>query len=209
MAIDKKWAKANSGEKTNALGQVNPYYNKDYDISPEKSYNQLVNQTSKAALDYQKNIPSYQAQNQSILQDQARQDLVKAYVGADQSANQRGMFYGGKRAGLRADAETGIANNLAGNIRTSNQDILNDGQTMGNVALEGGMNLRNTQQGLNNQAYDQALSDRSRGTFLGNLGASAPKLIGGLLGKSGGIGSGNSTSTAGADNASALGSVMS
>lgn len=198
MALDSgldKWFRDNPDVAGKALW-ANPYYKKE--DSPENKYQNLVAETSKSALNYEKNLPSLQDQNQNMLQDQSRMDLARAYTGADRQANQRGMFYGGKRAGLRGQAESGVANNLAQGIRSDNQGLIDTSQRMGDVGLESGMASRNTQQQLNNQAYDEALSNRSRGTFLSNLGASAPKLIGGLLGKAkGGFGTGDSTSMAG------------
>jgi len=183
MAMSKEedaFFRANPGQKSRFF-RTNPYYK--YEPTPQEQAAKLAKEASKSALDYQKNLPNLQEQNQNTLQDQARGDLARAYVNADQGANRRGMLYGGQRAGMRGQAETGVANDLANNIHAGNQRLINTSRDIGNLAMQSGINSRNTQQDLNNQAYDQALSDRSRGSFMSNLGGFVPGLIGGLMGR--------------------------
>lgn len=174
----------------NAITPLKPVVKPVVTPAPETEigrYQDIVKRASSAAEDYQKNLPSLQAQNTGLLQNQARHELAKQYVNADRSANARGMFYGGKRAGLRGQAESSVAGNLADSIRAGNLGLINQGQAMGDTAIEGGIGLRDSIQELNNQAYNEALSKRSQGSFMGSLGGLAGTAVGGYLGGSSGM----------------------
>ncbi len=125
----------------------NPYLSDN----PMTNYQNLVKEANRSALDYQKNLPSYQDQQYGIANEQARAQLASSMLGADRASNQRGMFYGGQRAGMRSQAESNVAGNLAQQLRGINVGTQQQSQDIGNSAIESAMNLRDTQQQINTQ----------------------------------------------------------
>jgi hypothetical protein len=103
------------------------------------------------------------------------------------------MFYGGKRAGGRADAESQIAGDVASKIRGINLDTENTAQELENTGVEAAYQMKNDQQALFDQAYNEAMSrrkgeiDKRRG-FGNTMGKTGTGMIGGLLGGLGGGG---------------------
>lgn len=161
----------------------------------DPNYTGLVNNVAKTARDYRKNLPGMLDQQKNIAQDSARMDLAREYNNADRSANARGLFYGGKRAGMRGQAESAVAGDLASNLRNINISGENTASGLENTAIEAAYGMKNDQQQIYDDAYNEALSRRQseidkRKGFGNTMGTAGGGLIGGLLG---GMGSGGLT----------------
>jgi len=148
-------------------------------------YKQMVDESTKMAQDYRTELPSIQSQNANIIADQGRRELAGNMANVDNSMNRRGMFYGGRRQGARAGAESNTAADVADKIQKSNLSAQQNLQDIEGNALEAGTNYQSQLQGTYDDAYNEALSrrqqrlDRQGGIFRG-IG----KAVGGLLGSS-------------------------
>lgn len=154
------------------------------------TYTNLVGNVAKTAKSYRAGLPGLQADKANAAVDTGRMQLARSYADADRGANARGMFFGGKRAGMRADAESQTAGDVASKIRQINLDTEDTASGLENTGIEAAYQMKNDQQYLYDQAYNEAMSrrqgeiDRRRG-FGNNMGKAGGGMIGGLLGSSG------------------------
>lgn len=121
-------------------------------LSPE--YNSLVETAQRNADQYGAQLPGMQQRQYDIAADEGRLNLAKSLTGADRSANAHGMLYGQKHAGMRAQAESGMASNLAAQRRGINADTRQTSEDLESAALQAGLKRRSDLQALNNQNYE-------------------------------------------------------
>jgi hypothetical protein len=157
------------------------------------TYTSLVGNVAKTAKSYRAGLPGLQADKANAAVDTGRMQLARSYADADRGANARGMFWGGKRAGMRSDAESQVAGDVASKIRQINLDTEDTASGLENTGIEAAYQMKNDQQSLYDQAYNQALSgrqaaiDKKRG-WGNSMGKTGGGLVGGLLGGLGGGG---------------------
>lgn len=179
------------GEAADTIGAGKTHKLETNPAKLDPRYTNLVGNVTKTAKDYRTNMPSIIGQKTNALMDTSRLNLAKNYVDADRAANARGLFYGGKRAGMRSQAEGAEAQDLATKIRGVNVDVENTAQGLEDTGIEAAYGMQNDQQALYDQAYNEALSRRQseidkRSGILNKMGQVGPQLIGGLLGGKGG-----------------------
>ena len=178
------------GEAADTVGLGNTHKLATTPAKLDPRYTNLVGNVTKSALDYRKNMPNILGQKTNQALDNSRLSLAQRYTDADRAANARGMFYGGKRAGMRSQAENVEARDLASQIRGFNVDVENTAQGLEDTGIEAAYGMRSDQQALYDNAYNEALSRRQgeidkRSGILNKMGQVGPQLIGGFLGSKG------------------------
>lgn len=124
------------------------------------SLQQMQAQQSQNALDYQKNLPALEGQQQSAATDASRQQLAGQLAGVTRNSNSRGLLYGGYNQGQQADATAQNQANLQttkANINSTDQNNLSNLQ---NQAVSGGLAMQQAQNAQALAAYQAALQQQ-------------------------------------------------
>lgn len=127
--------------------------------------------------------------NLPYTQRQLASNLAQASTAQNQQQNRqinsfnsrRGLAYGGLNQGMQAANTAQNQSQLAGNISAMNANLQNASNTMTAQAIETGVGIQQTQQALQNQAYQSALanqqSSNSMATSLVSSGLLAAMLL--------------------------------
>lgn len=152
-------------------------------VPVDPRYSRLVKSTTANARDYRATLPNVRQQQYNLAGDTTKYNLARDYKTADQGANRRGLFYGGMRAGARADAEGINAADLGEKIRGINVQTENNALDLENAAIESAFGLQEVQQGTYDDAYNEALSRRAKEMATnGGLVNAGGKALGGVIG---------------------------
>ncbi len=128
-----------------------------------------------SAVNFRQNMPGFENDTYNQFRNQGLRGLATQMHNTTESMNSRGLGYGGLAAGAQAKNAAGFASNMA----QSKEDIANQSENMANQldadALNSGNLLRQTQQGIQDTIYNQALRDyqirnNSMGQIMGGIG---------------------------------------
>jgi hypothetical protein len=132
---------------------------------------------------FRKNLPNMQGQMTSQLEEQAQGQLHDTVGTIRQNASNRGLLYGGLRAGSEGKARAGIAKNLAAGKMDINSMTNTAADQMDLDAIQSGINIQKSQQEIQNNVYAQALAKmQGQGAILGSIFSAGGSILGGKMG---------------------------
>jgi len=129
---------------------------------------------------YGANLPYYEKQQQNINTDNSRQALSQQLAGVTQNSNARGMLYGSYNQGEQAQAAAQNQAALQAENAIVNQNAQDKLSQLQAQAMGTGIAVNQSQQDINNQAYQIALARQQQAAqAMGSL-VSGGGMLGGM-----------------------------
>lgn len=115
---------------------------------------QLADQQSKTAADFQANAGDVMQQQGNMAQQASNSDLAQKNKQTVNSANSRGLLYSGMKQGQLAQNQGASAANLASNQANINNNVNSQAQGFNQTALNSQMGVQNLQTQRQALAYN-------------------------------------------------------
>lgn len=144
----------------------------------------LKKEQERQAQEFREKMPQAKEQAMSDFAQQEKSQLAGDLAGVKAGAQSRGLLYSGKRQAAELGAKAKSAGRLAKAKQDINISFEDQAKQMENAAIDSGAALQRAQQGMQNEVFNQALSNmQERSANIGALGGVAGSLIGGAMGR--------------------------
>lgn len=144
----------------------------------------LKKEQERQAQEFRGKMPQMKEQTLSDVAQQEKGQLAGQLAGIKSGAQGRGLLYSGQRQGAELGAKAQSAGKIAKAKSDINKSFEDQARDMENAAIDSGVALQKSQAGIQNEVFNQALSNmRERSANLGALGGVAGSLIGGAMGR--------------------------
>lgn len=147
----------------------------------------LLEANQKYAKDFREGIPEQERKMIGQLGKEASRGLYEGTQSIRQGASARGALYGGGRQAQEQKLRANVGGQLAAGSQKVKTGLLQTAKQLEDQAVQSGIDLRNQQQNLFDQAYQNAMAEMQQEAGLwGNLLGAVGGVVGGVYGGPGG-----------------------
>lgn len=144
-------------------------------VDPEME--QQVKVQAQRAKEFRAGLPNLQAQQQTQVKENARQDLASRMADIKTGANQRGLLFSGLKQAQQSGAAGNASATAANQSAAINNRIQDQASQMDQTAIQGGLALQQAKQSAMNANFQNEDEAKKKSGLSGLLGA-----VGGVIG---------------------------